>query len=130
MQEFRDVVTSYLKEDTRILASVLAQRRIYHTPEHEIYLCIYSGLLNTAWLAEDLVTCLVVFKKENLRIMFKLWTSEIQGNRDSYFNHAISRLQQEGRTPFHLIRDAKNWCHVPFSLQEQEDLRNLGIPPA
>lgn len=127
---YRDVVTSYLKEDTRILASVLAQRCVYRSPTHQIYLCIYSGLVNTAWLSDDLLTCLVVFRSEGLRIMFKLWPASIQGSRDQYFEKAVEQLAAQGRSPYHLIRDAKNWCHVPLTQAEQEELRELGIPPA
>lgn len=128
--EIKDLVTSYLKEDTRILASVLAQSRIYRSESHEVFLCIYSGLLGTAWLSEDLVTCLVYYKKEKIRVMFKLWTAEIQGERTAYLEQCVGELERQGKTPFHLIRDGKNWCHLPFTSEEQEALRATGVPPA
>lgn len=123
MSGFRDLVTSHLREDTRILASVLAMRRIFSHPIYDVYLCIYSGLMDSVSHGDDLVSCLVVFKRENLRIMFKLWTARIEGNRNQYIEDAVRDLQQQGKGPFHLIRDAKIWCRVPFTLHDRAAFR-------
>jgi hypothetical protein len=125
--KFRDVVTSHLREDTRILASVLATRRIYSDPMYDIFLCIYSGLMDSNSLNDDLVTCLIVFKEEELRLMFKLWTDQIEGERNAYIEAAVRKLEQEGKGPMHLVRDAKTWCHVPFTLRDRAALRMRGI---
>ncbi len=121
--KFRDIVTSHLREDTRILASVLAMRRVFDHPMYSIYLCIYSGLLDSISHGDDLVTCLVIFKREDLRVMFKLWTAEIEGDRNAYIEQAVQELEKQGKSPFHLIKDAKTWCRVPFTLHDRAAFR-------
>ena len=129
----RDIVTSHLREDTRILASVLAMRRIFDHPMYSIYLCIYSGLMDSISHGDDLVSCLVIFKREDLRVMFKLWTAEIEGDRNVYIEHAVHELEKQGKSPFHLIKDAKTWCRVPFTLHDRAAFRmstvELPAPP-
>ena len=119
---YRDIVTSYLREDTRILASVLAMRRVFKNAQYEVHLCIYSGLMDDPRLHSDLVTALMVYHDEALRIMIKLWNDEIGGDREAYILEAISRLENEGKTPAHLIRDAKLWCHLPFTPKDRQFL--------
>ena len=114
MPQYRDVVTSHLKEDARIDASVLAVRRVFRTQDHELYVCIYSGLLGSKSLHQDLVTCLAVFRKEGVRVMFKLWTEEIRGDRNAYVEKAIARLSAQNRGPAELLRDAKAWGRIPL----------------
>ena len=125
--KYRDVVTSHLREDTRILSSVLAMRRIFKTPQYEIFLSIYSGLMDNSRLHSDLVTCLIIFKDESLRIMIKLWTDEIDGNRQAYIEQAVIRLKKEGKGPLHLIKDAKVWCHLPFTQRDRQFLAAGGV---
>lgn len=124
---YRDLVTSHLREDTRIRASVLANRRVYTSELYEVYLCIYSGLVGSKALGEDLVTCLVVFKQERIRLMFRLWTAEIRGSRSQYIEKAVERLTQEGTSPLHLVRDAKEWGKLPLTEQDHEAFRNAGL---
>lgn len=124
---FRDVVTSHLKEDTRILASVLAMRRVFKHPFYDIHLCLYSGLMDHPRLHDDLLSCLIVFKKENLRIMFKLWSARIEGDRDRYLEEAVKQLGQEGKGPLRLVLDAKTWTHLPLTLNDRAAMKLAGI---
>ena len=124
---YRDIVTSHLREDTRIRASVLATRRIYANFMYDVYICIYSGLTSSKELHEDLVTCLVIYKEENLRLMFKMWTDEIRGDRNVYIETVVARLLSEGKNPHHLVHDAKKWTHIPFTLHDRAALRIAGI---
>lgn len=124
---YRDIVTSYLREDSRIQASVLATRRVFKNSHYEVYLCIYSGFMDDTRLHSDLVTCLVVYKAEALRIMIKLWTDEIGGDREAYIHDAVHRLEQEGKTPLHLIHNAKVWCHLHFTPYDRQILGAAGI---
>ncbi len=124
---YRDRITSHLREDMRIRASVLAMRRIYSNFLYDIYLCIYCGLMDSKSHGDDLVTCLIVCREEKLRIMFKLWTTEIRGNRQEYIASAVKRLTAEGKTPFSLVRDAKTWVKEPFTLKDRAALRMAGI---
>lgn len=123
MTEYRDVVTSYLREDTRILASVLAMRRVYRSALYEVYLCVYSGLLNHPRLHQDLISCLVVFRKESLRAMCKLWTDEIEGDRNDYIVKAVQRLEGDGLGPFDLVRNTKVWAHLSFTDEDRRVLK-------
>jgi hypothetical protein len=125
--EYRDYTTSHLREDTRILASVLSTRRVFQSPMYEVYLCVYSGLIDSKRLHEDLATCLVAFKEEGVRIMFKLWTDEIRGNRHSYLEGVVRRLEKEGRGPLHLVRDAKVWSGTKFTLRDLAAMKLAGI---
>lgn len=74
-------------------------------------------------LNDDLVTCLVVYPQENLRIMFKLWTAEIRGDRNTYIEAAVARLKSEGKGPGDLIRSAKKWVQIPLTPAEEEIFR-------
>ncbi|MBI2711468.1 MAG: hypothetical protein HYX41_01205 [Bdellovibrio sp.] len=127
--KYRDIVTSYLREDTRIHASVLAQRRVFKNELYEVFLCIYSGLMENPRLHSDLVTALIVYHAEALRVMVKLWNDEIGGDREAYIHDAVSRLEADGKTPAHLIHDAKVWCHLPFSEKDRQFLGANGIVP-
>lgn len=102
-------------------------RRVYSDPLYDIYLCVYSGLMDSKSHGDDLVTCMIVFRNEGLRLMFKLWTAEIRGDRDAYLEQAVDRLLKEGRGPFHLVRDAKTWCKVPFSPKDKAALTRVGL---
>lgn len=126
MIAYRDLITSHLKEDTRIMASVLAMRRIWSTPQYDIYLCLYSGLVGVERLSDDLLTCLVVFKSEQIRAMYKLWTEEIHDERDVYMEAAVQRLSQEGKTPLELVRDAKRWCKLPWTEEDRKVFHAAG----
>jgi hypothetical protein len=124
---YRDVITSHLKEDTRILTSMLAVRRVYSSFLHDVFLCVYSGLMGSRSLGDDLITCLVVFKDEKLRIMIKLWTAEIRGDRNVYLAAAVERLKSEGKGPLHLVRDSKLWTRQEFTLRDRAALRMADI---
>lgn len=126
-QNFRDLVTSHLKEDTRIHASVLAMRRVFEHPMYSVYICVYSGLVDSISLADDLVTCLVVFKEERLRIMFKMWTMRIEGDPIHYIQEVLKILQSQGKNPMHLIQDAKTWGHVDFTIKDRAAFRMADI---
>jgi hypothetical protein len=125
---FRDVVTSHLREDTRILASVLAMRRIYGHLLYDVYLCVYSGLMGHPRLHDDLLSCLVVFKKERIRVMFKLWTAQIEGDRQAYIEKAVGELKAQGKGPFQLILDAKTWTYLPLTLHDRAAMKMAGVP--
>lgn len=125
--QYRDLVTSYLREDTRILASVLGMRRIFSSHLYEIYVCIYSGLMGTPSLSDDLVTCLLVFKEEKMRVMFKLWTDEISNERHEYIEDAVKRLESEGTRPYDLIKNGKSWSHLKFTENDRKALLTVGI---
>ena len=98
--EYRDLVTSHLREDLRIQSSVLAELRVYSHPNYKIYLMLYSGLMGSKHLHEDLLAVMVVFERERLRIMARLWTDEIRGDRPAYLSEAVGRLAQQGQPPF------------------------------
>ena len=106
----RDLVTSHLREDARIQASVLAIRRIYNSSKLEIFLCVYSGLIGNKTLHEDLITVLVHFRGSALRVMAKLWVEEIRGDRNQYLEEALRRLVAEGHTPQSLADQVANWA--------------------
>ena len=124
---YRDIVTSHLREDTRILSSVLAMRRVFDHPLYDIHLCVYSGLIDSIALSEDLITCLVVFKRERLRVMFKLWTAHVEGDRNEYIEQATQELMAQGKSPLHLVRDAKTWCRVPFTDEDRAAFGAVGL---
>lgn len=124
---YRDLVTSYLREDTRILASVLGMRRIFSNHLYDIYICIYSGLMGTPSLSDDLITCLVIFKQERMRVMFKLWTDNLQENKESTIAAVVRRLEEDGVRPYDLIRNAKSWCHLKFTDEDRDALATVGI---
>ncbi|MGZ3686932.1 MAG: hypothetical protein ACXWPM_09700 [Bdellovibrionota bacterium] len=122
MPGFRDIVTSHLKEDARINASVLGVRRIFRDAHYEIFICVYSGLMGSKSLHQDLVACLAVFKEENLRVLFKLWAEEIRGDRNAYIEKAVEALEAQGRSPRQMLRDAKSWCRIPLTNRDQTEL--------
>jgi hypothetical protein len=39
----------------------------------------------------------------------------------------VSRLEAEHKGPFHLIRDAKKWCRVPYTQQDRARLIQAGL---
>lgn len=123
---YRDLITSHLKEDTRIMASVLAMSRVWSHDLYDVYLCVYSGLVGVERLSDDLLTCLVVFKQEGIRAMYKLWTEEIHVERDLYLHDAVAKLQAEGKSPLELVRDAKKWCKLPWTAKDREAFHALG----
>jgi hypothetical protein len=118
----RDLITSHLLEDARIRASVLAMRRVFRSDAYQIHLCIYSGLMGSKTSGDDLVVCLVTFLNEDTRVMFKLWTDEIRGDRNRYIETAVARLKREGQGPLHLVRDAKKWSHLPLTAGDKKAL--------
>jgi hypothetical protein len=124
---YRDVVTSHLREEPRIRASVLSRRRVFRHAFYDVYFCVYSGLLRSVSHSADLVTCMVVYRREALRVMFKLWAEDAKGDRSDFPATAIDRLRAQGQGPMQLVRDAKYWCGLPFTSDDTAALRMAGI---
>jgi hypothetical protein len=102
-------------------------RRIFDHPLYEIHLCLYSGLMGSISLNDDLLTCLVVYKAERLRVMFKLWSAKVNGDRQTYLETAVSELKRQKQSPFHLIFHAKKWSRVAFSENDRKAFKEQGI---
>jgi hypothetical protein len=128
--KFRDILTSHLQDDARVLQPVRPGpyvRRIYRNFMYELYLYVYRGRSGGKSQADDLTACLAVFKDEGVRVLFKLWSEEIRVDRHAYTSAAVERLASLKRGPFELIRDAKLWSGLPFTLKDRAALRMAGI---
>lgn len=128
--KFRDIATSHLREDPRIQQPMAAARKVFSNFMYEVFVCVYSGSPQSKSLRDDLVTCLVQFKEEDLRLMYRLDSTEIRGNKAAYVEELVKRVASEGKSPYHLIRDAKMWCQIPFTLKDRAAMRmaNIDLP--
>jgi hypothetical protein len=106
---------------------MLSVRRVFASPLYEIFICVYSGLIDSKALNDDLVTCLVVFRKEQTRVLFKLLAAEIRGDRGAYIEMMIQKMEAKGQGPLHLVRDAKVWAKLPFTDEDRKVIASAGI---
>ncbi|MBY0472615.1 hypothetical protein K2X30_15730 [bacterium] len=124
---FRDILGAHLREDKRVTYAPIAKRQFFTSPMYDVYLYVYPGLPHEPPSRTDLVTALIVYKDEMIRIMVKLLAVDIQGSRDDYLDGYISKLQFEGKSPLHMVRDAKVWCSVPLTQRDVTALLSAGI---
>jgi hypothetical protein len=117
LTKIKDVLAPSLQNEKRIGSSSPVLRRVFTHLSYDVYLCLYAG---------DLLTCLVHFKDEALRIMTVLGEAPlISGSTtpDGWVEAAIEQLKGEKRGPLHLVRDAKLQCQLPLTLHDRAALR-------
>jgi hypothetical protein len=109
-----DVLSPALATENRIRQPALSVRRIFKHDFYDVYLYLYPGLL----------TYLVHYKQESLRIMCGLWEDAPTEDR---VKAALERLQKEGKSPQQLVRDAKLETGHKLTLHDRAMLKMAGV---
>jgi hypothetical protein len=117
----RDILSPALAQEKRVKTTAPVLRRVFTNEMYDVFVGLYPG---------GLLTTLVHYKNENLRIMNRLGEAPVipaGQDRDAWVRAAVALLQSSGRGPFHLIRDAKLDCGITLSLHDRAALRLAGI---
>lgn len=118
----RDLLSPTLQGESRVQGAEPVLRRIFANEMYEVFAGLYPG---------GLLTTLVHYRREELRIMSRLGeVPVITPEKDAWVKAAVGILQEAGKGPFHLIRDAKLETRVQLSLHDRAALKmaNVEIP--
>jgi hypothetical protein len=119
----RDIVSPRLRVESHLLNGRPAFQRVFHHDLHDVYLARYPS---------GMVTALVHYKRENLRIMIALETETVttSGNpspHGAWAEDTVGRLQGRGKTPHHLILQAKMETGTILGLHDRAALKMAGV---
>lgn len=123
----QQVVSSHLREDVRVRREPSAKKKIFSDASYEVQIRIYAGIPGDKQFENDLVTCRVKYLEESLSILIKLWADEKVEDAAGYAVKVVEKLTEEGKGPFHLIRDAKVWCNVDLTKRDSKAISEAGV---
>lgn len=126
-ETFTEILAAHLKEDKRILKDPVAQKKVFSDAMYAFHLLVYAGIPEERQFREGLLTGIVVYKEENLRIQFKLHSAMLSQDPEKVITQALEGFQAEGKTPLHFVRDAKDWCNIPYTERDVSTLLDAGI---
>jgi hypothetical protein len=119
MPQLKDVLSPALVGETRVATATPVLRRIFTDAMYDIFVGLYPG---------GLITTLVHYKREDLRIMSRLGEAPVIGSeKDAWVKAAVEAVRASGRGPFHLVRDAKLECQLTLSLHDRAALKLAGV---
>jgi hypothetical protein len=118
----KDLLSPALAGDKRVQSTTPTLRRVFVGEYYEVFVCLYPGLL----------TCLIYYKKEALRVMIPLWEDGATGGlaarpAEARLQAAVDRLKRDGRGPMNLVMDAKLECGLLLSLYDRAALKLAGV---
>ena len=111
----KKIWAAYLRNDERIRKPVLAEKRVFQSPEYEVYLQVFPEIPGKPAFPHQIVTARVHYFENNIDAIVRLATYEPERNPMAQIQKVLTRLQETGVTPLHLVRDAKRWCRIPFT---------------
>jgi len=115
----RDVLSPALAGEPRVATGTPALRRVFRHELYDLFVGLYPG---------GLLTTLVHYKRENVRIMSRLGEAPvISSEKDAWVKAALTALRASGRGPFHLVRDAKLECQFVLTLHDRAALKIAGV---
>lgn len=125
---YRRVISSHLREDTRIEKEPLAQKRIYRDDAYEILLLVYPPYEREP--KSDLVVGVVRYLEERLELFVKLEVYRASKHPEKHIEALVKRYHTSGTDPLQLIRDAKIWCNIPLTHRDLNNLFEAGLSAA
>lgn len=123
----KKIITAHLREDQRIKNPEVARHTVFKTPHYKIEMSLYRGVEKPIQQTLDLVTCSVTYLQEDLEITFKHITENVKGDPKEFFQKLLVRLEDSEKTPYHLIRDAKNWAGIELTHSDLAALLAAGV---
>lgn len=115
----RDVLSPNLASDRRVGAAAPILRRVFTNDLYEVFVGLYPG---------GLLATLVHYRREQLRIMSSLGDApSALSEGDAWVSAAVEILKSSGRSPLHLIRDAKLECGLTLTLHDRAALKLAGV---
>jgi hypothetical protein len=113
----RDLLSPNLAGETRLQTAEPVLCRVFTNEHYDVYLCRYP----------ELVTAMVHYKKDALRIMVRVWEGEALPAGEAWTDATLKRLGAQGRTPHHLFMAGKLECGLQLTLHDRAALRLAGV---
>lgn len=128
--KFDHILSSHLNEDDRVKGNLLIRKQIYGHPQYELHICVYEGIQGHRTQSAHLVTCMVVYKEQAKRVLFKLWHTDPQQDWDAYIQkYVLDKIEADLKSPLHIVRDAARWCNLGLTESDEITLIEAGIQP-
>ncbi|MGZ3700007.1 MAG: hypothetical protein ACXVCH_18085, partial [Bdellovibrionota bacterium] len=88
---------------------------VFSDKNYEIRILVYPRTAPVSPFDQELVVFSVDYKTESLRLILKLFPMDARKDPESAILKAVAKFEEEEKTPYHLIRDAKDWCGIPLT---------------
>lgn len=121
------IISAHLREDGRLKPEPFGQKCIYRDDQFEVSIFVYQGIKGHSVIHQDLVCMLCTYVESELEILWKFSHTPKAMDLPAIYKFVVEKLEEEQKTPFHILRDAKSWCNIPFTEEEMSTFTKAGI---